>query len=66
MSKFADMLSDRGHLDEAVALVEVAEEKMRRIRGSQHPVTNVVARNLAGFRALKATGSTCRSKPSAL
>lgn len=32
-------------------LLEVAEEKMRRIRGDQHPYTIVVARNLARFSA---------------
>ena len=51
MSKFANTLSDLGQLDETVALLEVAEEKMRRICGKQHPYTKVVARNLARFRA---------------
>jgi hypothetical protein len=34
-----------------VALLEASEEKIRRIRGDEHPYTKVVTRNLARLRA---------------
>jgi hypothetical protein len=44
-------------------LLEGAEEKMRRIRGDEHPCTRVVTRNLAKFRA-KMTGITVQNADS--
>lgn len=51
MGYFAATLGDLGQVDEAAALLEVAEEKRRGVLGDRHPYTKVVARNLARLSA---------------